>query len=310
MSILVGGGAANDVPLKEGEGMGSKEEAPSSSTLGGLGQFAKNIIGQGPASGKSFSTYARLQAGAKSTPSSAVDKGARKPKDTNVEGAQTPHLPHHQKGEGDQMPAVQNDAGLPSKGGKTPSDKKTTDGTATTKASANEGKGPSHDARPTGTQDTPGSRAVDPATNTHSPSFAPHTGAQATYSHVVNSPEPDSHKSKYVYAEATSDGAIPSGKAPRSSTSRDAYNPVTTGDILKNEAGIGSSNKMHRNNQDEAGEMVEEMIGRAPGQAGDDVGGRGRKFAPPPDVGEIEEDTRELLLSTCLRHVRCRTCSC
>jgi hypothetical protein len=91
-------------------------------------------------------------------------------------------------------------------------------------------------------------------------------------------------------------GAVPSGQAPRSSTSPDAYNSITTSGILKQEAGVGTSNKTHMNNQNEAGEMVEEMMGgKYPGQEGDDAGGRSR--APPPDVASqvgIEiEDTRE-----------------
>ncbi|KAK9894962.1 hypothetical protein P389DRAFT_86836 [Cystobasidium minutum MCA 4210] len=268
------------------EGKKGTEEAPSSSTLGGLGQFAKNIIGQGPASGKSFHTYAGpLRAKATTTPSEAVDKGARKPKDTGVGAEQTPHLPHHNPGEGDQLPAVKNNAGLPSKGGKTPSDKG--------EKGVNSGKGPSHEARPVGTASTPGSRAVDPATSTHSPSWMPETGPKATYTHVTNQPEPDSHKAEYAFSESMPDGAVPSGKAGRSSTSRDAYNENTTSGILKREAGVGSSNKAHWNNQDEAGEMVDEMVGKYPGQEGDDAGGRNQK--PPPDaaqeIGLHVEDT-------------------
>lgn len=273
--------------MKAGEGKTGTEEAPSSSTLGGLGQFAKNVIGQGPASGKSFHTYAGpLRAKATSTPSEAVDKGARKPKDTGVGAEQTPHLPHHKAGEGDQLPAVKNNAGLPSKGGKTPSDKG--------EKQTNSGKGPSHEARPVGTANSPGSRAVDPASSTHSPSWMPETGPKATYEHVTNTPEPSSYKTSYAYSETMPDGAVPSGKAPRSSTTDDAYNEVTTAGILKREAGIGSSNKTHFNNQDEAGEMVAEMVGKYPGQAGDDVGGRAQK--PPPDtaqeIGLNVEDTR------------------
>lgn len=194
------------------------------------------------------------------------------------------------------MPAVKNNAGLPSKGGKTPSDKPS----GKRHASTNAGQGPGQDARPTGTASSPGSRAVDPKTGTHSPSFAPESGPSATYEHVTNSPEPSSHKTKYAYSETMPSGAVPSGQAPRSSTSPDAYNSITTSGILKQEAGIGSSNKTHKNNQDEAGEMVEEMMGgKYPGQEGDDAGGRSR--APPPDVASqvgIEiEDTRKFAYS-------------
>lgn len=306
----VGGAAASDEPLKEGEGKLGKEEAPSASTLGGLGQFAKNIVGQGPASGKSFHTYAGpLRAKASSTPSEAVDKGARKPKDTGVGAEQTPHLPHHNAGEGDQLPAVKNNAGLPSKGGQTPSGDKQ----QKTKG-LNTGKGPGHEARPVGTASSPGSRAVDPGSSTHSPSWMPETGPKATYKHVTNEPEPSSFKDNYVFSETMPDGAVPSGKAPRSSTTDDAYNEVTTAGILKREAGIGSSNKTHFNNQDEAGEMVEEMVGKYPGQEGDDAGARG---APPPDaaqqVGIEIEDTRMCLTSwlsgletNAIAHLQCR----
>lgn len=293
MYFSVGGASANEEPLKEGEGIGSKEEAPSASTLGGMGQFAKNIIGQGPASGKSFHTYAGpLRNRSTSVPGEAVDQGARKPKDTGVGAEQTPHLPHHRAGEGDKMPAVKNDAGLPSKGGKKPAGKAPS---GKRNKSTNAGKGPSHEARPVGTASSPGSRAVDPKTGTHSPSWMPESGPKATYEHVVNQPEPSSYKTNYAYSESMPDGAVPSGQAPRSSTSPDSYNPATTGGILKREAGIGSSNKTHFNNQDEAGEMVEEMVGKYPGQEGDDAGGRSQ--APPPDVAnqigiEIEDTCR------------------
>lgn len=190
------------------------------------------------------------------------------------------------------MPAVKNNAGLPSKGGKTPSVKKST---GKRHKSTNAGQGPAHETRPTGTASSPGSRAVDPKTGTHSPSWAPKSGPQATYEHIINSPEPDSHKANYVYAESMPDGAVPSGQAPRSSTSDDPYSSVTTSGILKQEAGIGSSNKTHFNNQNEAGEMAAEMVGKYPGQEGDDAGGRSK---PPPsdvanEIGIEIEDTRE-----------------
>jgi len=216
-------------------------------------------------------------------PESAVDKGARDPKDTNVKGEQSQHLPHHAPGQGDKMSAVKNSASLPSKQGKAGSPKSFSTSTFA-----------SSDSRPTGTANSPGSKAVDPSTGTHSPSFAPKTGPSATYTHVVGTPEPDSHKTGYQYSTTSESGHLPSGTAPRSSTSTSEYpKHAATDDILKNEAGIGSSNEKI----DETLKGADEMVAKQEvGQAGDDVGGRqqqpgGRAYAVPPDVGEIEEDT-------------------
>lgn len=277
--------------------MGKKTKAPSSSTLGGLGEVAKNVFGGGPTNG--FHTYARLRY-ATGVPDEAVEKGARKQKDTGVGAEQTPHLPHHNEGEGDKMPAVQNNASLPSKQGKAediPSKKQADkEGSSVGKKGTNMGKGPGAETRPTGTQHTPGSRAIDPATSTHSPSASPRTGAQATYAHVIGSPEPDSHQTAYQYSSKTPSGAIPSGSAPRSSTSTDTYSGHTTSGILKNESGIGSSNEMIKDPLPK--EAADQMVDKQEvGQAGDDVGGRqahqsgGREYAPPSDLknGEIED---------------------
>lgn len=222
-----------------------------------MGQAAKNFVGKGPASG--FHTYARTSY--PSVPESAVDKGARKPKEKDVEGAQNSHLPHHNAGEGDKMPAVKNNASLPSKQGDA-SHKKATQ---------------AHNVagdRKVGTANTAGTRAVDPSTQTHSPSFAPQAGPQATYTHVVNAPEPSSHKSAYAYSTQTPDGSKPSGSEPRSSTSTSPYPEHTTAGILKNEAGIGSSNDAVQEPLKGADEMVAKQ---QLGGAGDDVGGRGQK---------------------------------
>lgn len=80
----------------------------------------------------------------------------------------------------------------------------------------------------------------------------------ATYTHVVGSPEPDSYKTGYQYADGSEGGAI-TGKAARSSTSGSTYYDATTADLPKNEAGIGSSNHMIRDPLKGADEMVGKM---------------------------------------------------
>ena len=152
---------------QEGEGMVGQGDAPSNRTWSALGQIAKNVIGSGPAS-KGFHSYAAARA-AHSVPDKAVEKGARKPKDTSVGGEQTPHLKHHAEGRGDEMPAVKDSASLPSKKG-AQSGKEGTEVSSSGKG-VNLGKGPSQRARPTGTADTPGSRAVDFDKARHTPSF-------------------------------------------------------------------------------------------------------------------------------------------
>lgn len=247
--------------------MTGTKDAPKNTTWSALGEQAKNFVGKGPASG--FHTYARSRFPS-SVPESAVDKGARKPKDTKVGGAQSEHLPHHAPGEGDKMPAVKNSASLPSKKGDASHQTKRSMSSKSAGQTATDYNQPG--GRATGTATTPGSRAVDPESKIHSPSFAPNSGAQATYTHVVGSPDPDSHKTKYNYSTQTSSGGIPSGTAPRSSTSSSPYNEATTAGILKNEAGIGSSNDKISDTLKGADEMVEKQ---ALGGAGDDVGGRG-----------------------------------
>lgn len=279
------------------EGKVGQDSVPSAGTLSGVGDALKNMVGQGPASGKGFHTYAALRYPS-STPEEAVDKGARKPKDTGVGAEQTPHLPHHNAGEGDSMPAVKDNASLPSKKGSI-DDKKKKPAKASGKGT-NAHQGPSGEERPTGTSGTPGSRAVDPSTQTHSPSFS-QDGPSATYTHVVGSPDPDSHKTKYQYADsANSEGAI-SGTASRSSTSTSTYYNALTKDLPKNEAGIGSSNHMIRDPLKGADEMMAKMDpngtsnggqqgadhAAARGEAKGQVGGRNQ----PPDVGQIPEDT-------------------
>ena len=256
--------------------MKGTSEAPNSGTFSGIGQAAKNVFGGGPTNG--FHTYARISMPS-SVPEKAIDKGARKPKDTGVGAEQSPHLPHHPEGEGDKMPAVRDSASLPSKKGSksssssSPSSKLAAKGTGT-----NLGKGPSAEMRPTGTASSPGSRAVDPSKARHSPSFSPSTGAAATYTHVIGTPEPDSHQQAYMYSTESASGQPPSGTAPRSSTSTSPYPTHTTDGILKNEAGIGSSNDMVKESLQGAKEAVAKQDAGAVevGQAGDDVAGRGQ----------------------------------
>ncbi|CAD6569895.1 MAG: hypothetical protein CYPHOPRED_003645 [Cyphobasidiales sp. Tagirdzhanova-0007] len=273
-----------------GEGMSGTSDAPKAGTGSGLGQAVKNMLGGGPTNG--FHTYARIRMPS-SVPEEAVKKGARKPKEMDVGGEQTPHLPHHSEGQGDKMPAVRNSASLPSKMG----DKSSTKANQVAATGTNEGKGPSHEMRPTGTASSPGSRAVDPSQAKHSPSFSPSVGPSATYTHVIGTPEPDSHQQAYTYSTESANGSPPSGIAPRSSTSTSPYPNHTTDGILKNEAGIGSSNSMINEPLKGADEMMDKQDSGAveAGQAGDDVGGRGqtggRPYNPPPDVGEIEQDT-------------------
>lgn len=148
---------------REGEGMVGESDAPSNRTWSALGQVAKNMVGSGPSS-KGFHTFTAVRTN--SVPEEAVEKGARKPKDTQVGAQQTPHLPHHAAEAGDQMPAVKNNASLPSKKGESAADQVSSSGKGT-----NLSKGPAHEKRPTGTADTPGSRAVDLDSQEHSPSF-------------------------------------------------------------------------------------------------------------------------------------------
>lgn len=232
--------------------VGTKEPA-SSGTLSGVKDFAANLVNKGPAS-RSFSTFAHMRFPA--VPESAVDKGAREPKDTNVKGEQSQHLPHHAPGQGDKMPAVKNSASLPSKQGKAGSPK-----SFSTSAWA------ASDERLTGTANSPGSRAVDPSTGTHSPSFSPKTGPKATYTHVIGTPEPDSHQTAYQYSTTSESGHLPSGTAPRSSTSTSEYpKHAATDEILKNEAGVGSSN----GKIDQSLKGADEMVAKQEvGQAGD-----------------------------------------
>jgi len=292
----VGGGFGGHEGQQAGEGMGAKEEAPVAGTFKGAGQFVKNVIGKGPSAGSGFHTYARLRYPS-SVPEEAVDKGARKPKDTGTGAEQTQHLPHHPAGEGDKMPAVKDNASLPSKKGNIDGDKK-----KPVKASGNQtnaGQGPAMEKRPTGTATAPGSRAVDPKSGIHSPSFAPNAGPSATYTHIIGTPEPDSYQTSYQYSSSTSGGGVPSGSAPRSSTSASPYSAVVD-KLPKNEAGIGSSNKMIRDPLKGADEMVAQMDKSGtmpePGQAGDDAGrgeavGQVGGLNQPPDVGTIPEDT-------------------
>ena len=254
-----------------GEGMSGTSDAPKAGTGSGLGQAVKNMLGGGPTNG--FHTYARIRMPS-SVPEEAVKKGARKPKEMDVGGEQTPHLPHHSEGQGDKMPAVRNSASLPSKMG----DKSSTKANQVAATGTNEGKGPSHEMRPTGTASSPGSRAVDPSQAKHSPSFSPSVGPSATYTHVIGTPEPDSHQQAYTYSTESANGSPPSGIAPRSSTSTSPYPNHTTDGILKNEAGIGSSNSMINEPLKGADEMMDKQDSGAveAGQAGDDVGGRGQ----------------------------------
>ena len=143
--------------------MVGESDAPSNRTWSALGQVAKNMVGAGPSS-KGFHTFSAARTS--SVPEEAVEKGARKPKDTKVGGEQTPHLPHHAAEAGDKMPAVKNNASLPSKKGSSDAVGVSSSGKGT-----NLSKGPAHEKRPTGTAATPGSRAVDLDSKKHSPSF-------------------------------------------------------------------------------------------------------------------------------------------
>ena len=244
-----------------------------------------------PASGKAFHTNAAARYPS-SVPDTAVDKGARKPKTTGTGAEQTPHLPHHNEGEGDKMPAVKDNASLPSKKGNIDSEK-----TKPAKASGtNKHQGPFAEERPTGTSGTPGSRAIDTSTQTHSPSFSK-DGPSATYTHEVGSPHPDSYQSNYQYSDAKGI----SGTEARSSTSTSTYYDALTKDLPKNEAGIGSSNHMIRNplkGQDEMMAKMDPSGTTQPGQQGkDNPAARGESkgqlggLNQPPDVGQIPEDT-------------------
>lgn len=272
----VGGHAASGQPLSPEEGMKGTSKAPAGtddSNAAGLGQTIKNVFGGGPTQGQKtgFHTYTRLYNGAKAAPESAVDKGARKSKDDKVSGMQSPHLPHHKAGEGDKMPAVKNNASLPSKKGDASKQQ-------VRHASTKPG-------RPVGTADTAGSPAVNPSSGTHGPSFKG-GDPSAKYTHVVGSPEPDSHQAGYRYASTTSDGSKPSGTDSRSSTSTSPYpdHGMMEG-VPKNAAGIGSSNQLTRDSLKPADEAV---AAQEVGQAGDDVGGRGQRKGPPEFV-EVED---------------------
>lgn len=154
---------------QEGEGIVGEGEAPSNRTWSAFGQVAKNIVGRGPTSKGLHTSAAARYPSSSSVPKEAVDKGARKPKDTKVKGEQSAHLPHHEAGAGDEMPAVKNDASLPSKKGKSGSGQQGS--SSTSEKGANLQKGPAHEQRPTGTSSAPGSRAVDLDKKEHSPSF-------------------------------------------------------------------------------------------------------------------------------------------
>jgi len=275
----IGGAGSPKDGRQPGEGMSGTEKAPATKTGSGVKDFVKNLGGGGPTNG--FHTYARSRMPARAVPDEAVEKGARKPKDTGVGAEQSPHLPHHPPGEGDKMPAVKNNAGLPSKGGKTPS------GSGQQKSSFHTYAARYSTIRPTGTANTPGSQAVDPNAGVNSPSDG--SGPSAAYTHVKGNPEPDSHQKGYEFASAGSGGGMPSGTAPRSSTSAAAYpDHGAMKGIKKDEAGVGSSTKMHQDPLKPADEMVDLQRPEV-GQAGDDAGGRA--YTPPPDVGSNIEDT-------------------
>lgn len=228
--------------------MVGQDKAPSSGTASGVGDALKNMVGKGPASGKGFHTCAALHYPS-SVPKEAEDKGARKKKDTGVGAEQTPHLPHHNAGEGDKMPAVQDNASLPSKKGNIDDDKKKPVKAKVT----NKHQGPGAEKRPTGTSSSPGSRAVDEESQTHSPSFSK-DGPSATYTHVIGKPEPDSFQSNYQFSDTSG-----SGSQARSSTSNSSYNEAVTRNLPKNEAGIGSSNHMIRDSLRGQDEMMAKM---------------------------------------------------
>lgn len=138
---------------QEGEGVVGHDDAPSNRTWSAMGQVAKNILGNGPAS-KGFHTVGPRRA-TSSVPDEAVDKGARKPKDPKVGGKQSAHLPHHEADTGDRMPAVKDSASLPSK----------------KKGATSQQSEHAQSSDPVGTEQGPGSKAIDADKREHSPSF-------------------------------------------------------------------------------------------------------------------------------------------
>lgn len=173
---------------------------------------------------------------------------------------QNPHLKHREEGSGDQAPAVRDNASLPSHGG-----------------SQGPSGGPGRSQSPkkggfSGDKHQP-SIAVDPSESQH---HASTDRVTAEYTHVKGQPEPDSFRGGYEPVEKGSQ-AVPSGRAPISSTSGDPFNEHTTRDHPQNPEGVGKSRKIYT--VDDAAEIAE--AGKSGTKGGEHAkGGVGYEQAP------------------------------